>query len=333
MLAHALNYSCHAGVSDAEALACHTCDVGLTTGGTVQRHISDDDVFLRIIGSFLRCPNDQLTAGKSLAEVVVAVAGQAKGQSLRDKCAEALSACAGALYLNRILRKSLRILSCDLRTQQGSEGAVDVADLQRDPALLSLPDGHLYCLAGKQDLLVLGILQMEIVCLLSMEGLLLTVELGKICKDPVQKQLLCSAVFRKALPLQEIRTSHHLVDAADTQLSHIFPKLSCDEYHKVLYIFRLTRKPCTKLRVLGCHAHGAGILMADTHHNTAQGYQRCCGKAELLSAQKGCDGHVTSAHQLTVGLDHHLIPKSVQKQGLVCLCKSQLPGKSCIMDG
>ena len=40
----------------------------------------------------LRRIYDQLSAGKALSEVVVAVADQLQCQSLRDKCAKALSA-------------------------------------------------------------------------------------------------------------------------------------------------------------------------------------------------------------------------------------------------
>ena len=73
--------------------------------------------------------------------------------------------------------------------------------------------------------------------------------------------------------------------------------------------------------------------MADAHHDAAQSYQRRCGKSEFLRSQKRCDGHIPAAHQLTVGLDHHLIPQAVKQQCLMGLCQSQLPGKACIVNG
>ena len=79
--------------------------------------------------------------------------------------------------------------------------------------------------------------------------------------------------------------------------------------------------------------HGAGILMADTHHDATHGNQRSRCKTELLRTEDGCDGNITAAHQLTVGLDSDLVTKSVLHQCLVCFRKTEFPGKSGVVNG
>src|SRR5699024_9504649 len=76
MVAHALHNGSRAGVTNAETLARHTVDVGFTAGRSVQSHISYDNIFIRLKPDALRRVNDQLAAGQSLSEIVIAVADQ-----------------------------------------------------------------------------------------------------------------------------------------------------------------------------------------------------------------------------------------------------------------
>ena len=124
-----------------------------------------------------------------------------------------------------------------------------------------------------------------------------------------------------------------LIHSPYTKLCHIFPQLLCDKVHEVDHILRLSSEILTKLRILGSHTHRTCVQIADSHHDTSHGYQGCCRKAEFLCTKDRCDSYVTAAHQLTVCLDPYLITKSVHDQRLVCLCKSKLPGKSCIVNG
>ena len=119
----------------------------------------------------------------------------------------------------------------------------------------------------------------------------------------------------------------------DTKLCHIFTHFFCNKAHEVFDIFRFAAETLTKLRILGCDTNRTSIQIADTHHHTAHRYKRCCCKAIFLSTQKCCDHNVTTAHQLTVRLDDDLISQSVHDQCLVCLGKTKLPRKTCIVDG
>ena len=126
---------------------------------------------------------------------------------------------------------------------------------------------------------------------------------------------------------------YQLIYAADAKLCHIFTKLLCNKLHKVHHIFRFSAEVLSQLRVLGCHAYRAGIQVADSHHYTAHGNQGRCCKAKFLCSQNCGNGNVTAAHQLSVCLYSYLISKAVHDQRLMGLCKSKLPGKSCIVNG
>jgi hypothetical protein len=55
--------------------------------------------------------------------------------------------------------------------------------------------------------------------------------------------------------------------------------------------------------VLGGDSGGAGIQMADAHHNTAEGDEGSGGEAEFFSTEEGCYGYVSSGFELSVGFD------------------------------
>src|SRR5699024_1775417 len=81
-----------AGIADAEPFSCHSADICLTAGCSVERHISDDDIFFRTVAAVLRRIYHKFSSGKTLAEVIVGISFQAERQSLGNKRAETLAA-------------------------------------------------------------------------------------------------------------------------------------------------------------------------------------------------------------------------------------------------
>ena len=63
MISYTLDNCDGTGVTHAETLACHTVDKCLTGGCTVQCHVTDDDVFLRLELATLGRIYHQLTTG------------------------------------------------------------------------------------------------------------------------------------------------------------------------------------------------------------------------------------------------------------------------------
>ena len=61
-------------IPDTEAFACDAGNKGASCRGAVKGNVTDDDVFIGLEYGFFRRENGNLTAGKTLSEVVVAVA-------------------------------------------------------------------------------------------------------------------------------------------------------------------------------------------------------------------------------------------------------------------
>ena len=133
--------------------------------------------------------------------------------------------------------------------------------------------------------------------------------------------------------LQKIGASHHLIHGAKPQLRHVLPQLPGYKDHKIHHVFRFSLESLAQLRVLGSDAHGTGVQIADPHHHAAQGHQGSGGETELLGAQQRGHRHIPAGHQLAIGLQHHLVPKSVFQQRLVGFRQAQLPRQAGVLDG
>jgi hypothetical protein len=117
-------------VTDAETFACHAVNVDFTAGGSVESDVADDDVFSGDEGGFGRGVEDDFTAAESFADVVIGIAFEEEGDSLGDKCAEALSGTTLEVEVNGICGESVPMFFGDFVTKDGTDGAVDVADRQ-----------------------------------------------------------------------------------------------------------------------------------------------------------------------------------------------------------
>ena len=181
MIADTFHNCTGTGVTDTEPFSRHTVDECLTTGCTIERHISDNDVFICCKSCILRRINNNLSSGKSLAKVIVAVSAKRKRQSFRDKGAEALSSCALAFYHIAVFRKAVLILSGDFRTKQSTKGTVDVADLNLDGFLSAL----LQCRSKlfEKNLFIQSLIQFKGIDLLLIKNSLLMIRCIRIIKD------------------------------------------------------------------------------------------------------------------------------------------------------
>ena len=69
------NSSC-TGIADTEPFSCHTCDISFPACCAVKGNVADNNIFFRFKFRFFLSKDCQLAAGKSLAEIVVAVTAQ-----------------------------------------------------------------------------------------------------------------------------------------------------------------------------------------------------------------------------------------------------------------
>ena len=163
VVADTLNNDSRTGVSYAETLACNARDERLAARCAEECNVADDDVLVRSELGILGLEKYKLTARKSLAEVVVAVALKGDRKSLRDKCAETLTACTVAVDNVCIFIKSVVVTLCDLRTEDSSEGSVEIVYIEFDLLrLLGLECKHHL---GEYLCLVDSLFKLEIKCI------------------------------------------------------------------------------------------------------------------------------------------------------------------------
>ena len=109
MIAHALYDGGRAGISYTESFSRHAVDEELSGSSAVKSHVSDDDVVFRLKCDVLRRIDDDRAAGKSLSDIVVAVAAELQRQPFWNESAEALTAGSRTLDVIRILRQRISI--------------------------------------------------------------------------------------------------------------------------------------------------------------------------------------------------------------------------------
>ena len=130
-----------------------------------------------------------------------------------------------------------------------------------------------------------------------------------------------------------VGAADHLVERAETELSHDLTDFLGDEAHEVHGVFGTAGEVLTELRVLGGDADRAGIEVTDAHHDAAEGHQRARGEAELFGAEEGGDDDVTAGLQLAVGLDDDAGAEVVEDEGLVGLGEAEFPRQAGVLDG
>ena len=320
MVAYALHNGGSAAVAHAEALACHAGDERLAAGSAVQRYVAGNDVLLGLEVDALRRAHDDLTAGKALAHVVVAVAHQLQRQAVGDKSTKALAACTVAVHGVHIVRQVVAVFAGDLAAKDGTKGAVYVGNIQADvlgslAAQLELLHQHLH---------VQRVFQMEVVAVL-FDKVDIAVCNGGVVQDAVQIQLRCTAAGGSGLDPQQIGAAYQLVHGAHAKLCHVLPQLLGHKGEVVDDVLRLALEVLAQLGVLGADAHGTGVQIAHAHHHAALGHQQGGAEAKLLCAQHAADGHIPAGQQLGVALNAHAGAQTVQDQGLVGLGDAQLP--------
>ena len=92
-------------------------------------------------------------------------------------------------------------------------------------------------------------------------------------------------VLDRRAGLELVHAPDHLVQAAEAELRHDLAQLLGHEAHEVDHVLGLALVLGTQLRVLRRDACGAGVQVADAHHDAARGHQRRGGEAELLGAE------------------------------------------------
>ena len=86
--------------------------------------------------------------------------------------------------------------------------------------------------------------------------------------------------------------ANHFVNGAEAEPGHDFAQFCGDKVHEIDHMSRVAVKVLAQFRILGGHAGGTGIEVADTHHHAAQHHQRRRGKTKFFRAQQARHRHI-----------------------------------------
>ncbi len=95
-----------AGIAHREALARHAAEIAFAGDGAVKHRIADDDGFFRNEADLLLRLHDELAAGQALADIVIGLAREFKGDAMRRPGPKALARNAIELHRDRVFRQS-----------------------------------------------------------------------------------------------------------------------------------------------------------------------------------------------------------------------------------
>ena len=136
----------------------------------------------------------------------------------------------------------------------------------------------------------------------------------------------------RVVHLEQVAAANHVLEPADPERGHHLPDLLGDQHEVVDDLLRRSAEPPSQLRILGGDADGAGVQVADAHHDAAHGDQGRCGEAELVRAQQRSDDHVATGSHAAVDLDRDPGAQVVEEQRLLCLGQPDLPGHTRALD-
>ena len=105
-----------------------------------------------------------------------------------------------------------------------------------------------------------------------------------------------------------------------------------DELEEVHDELGLAGEALAQLGVLGRDADGAGVEVADAHHDAALDDQRRGGEAELLGAEQRADDDVAAGLQLAVDLHDDAVAHAVEHERLLRLGQAELPGRAGVLE-
>src|SRR5258706_1620069 len=132
---------------------------------------------------------------------------------------------------------------------------------------------------------------------------------------------------------QELGAADHFGDGPEAELGHDFAEFFGDEEHVVDDVLGLALEFFAELGVLRGDANGAGVEVADAHHDAAGSDEGSGGEADFFSAEQHGDGDVAAGFDLAVGLEDDAAAEVVHHQDLLGFGQAEFPGDAGVFDG
>ncbi|MPM13782.1 hypothetical protein SDC9_60141 [bioreactor metagenome] len=323
----ALDHGGGPGVADAEPLADLAAQEQLTGGGAVADHVAGDDLVLGDEGRVGLGPDDHPAAGQALGDVVVRVAVQPQGEAPGDEGAEALTARPGEGDVDRVVGQALALGGHgDLVTEQGADRTVHVAHRDRAPHRRRRTT-----LTGRREHRCDQVHQLHVELLVQVVVLVHHMAARgrlrhrRLVEDRAEVQPGRLPVVLRGAGVELVGAADRLLQGAEAELGEDLADLLGDVLEEGDDELRLAGELRPQLRVLGGHAHRAGVQVADPHHHAALDHQRGGRESELLGAQQRRDDDVAAGLHLAVGLDDDPVAQPVGDQRLLGLGQAELP--------
>src|SRR5690606_21409150 len=133
MVAHTFDNRHRARVSHGKTLACHATEIALTFKRTIEHRIADDDGIFGNDTRVFRRTDDDATARKTLADIIIAVADQLERAAARQKRAEGLASRTAKRNGDGVFRQTLVAEAfCHLAGKHSTGRTVNILDLHVD---------------------------------------------------------------------------------------------------------------------------------------------------------------------------------------------------------
>ena len=144
VISHSFDHSSGSGVAHTESLGSPATEVGLSARGTVKDHVSYDDILLGQEPRGSGRVDDQSTAGKTLAHIIVGIAFQLDGDPFDQPGPQALTRRSVEAKMDCSIGQTLFSPPFgDLVAEHGAHGTVDISDGHLEPDLVPLLEGPL----------------------------------------------------------------------------------------------------------------------------------------------------------------------------------------------
>ena len=314
-------------IAHAEALTDDAVDVQLARGGAVESGVARYDILfgLEFFTATGWRQDADASAGESLTEVVVGLALQPQVQALHSEGTERLT---GRTFEfdsdSAVGQSSLAIFLGNDTREHRAHSTVGILDGIVERHLFLAFDG--FC-CRFDDFLVLYARHLRIGPTVPVKRLIcvgLMEQATEVYGAPFLHRCPVCCDVVATLHLNQLRPSDNLLQTVYANLGQILAHLLRKEGKVVHYILGTPLEMLTQLRVLRRHTHRTGIRITLAHHHAAQHDERQRAKRELVGAQHCHDDNVLRRLQLSVGLQAHLVPKTIADQRLLRLGQTNL---------
>src|SRR5882672_6051563 len=328
MVADTLDHRQCARIAYGEALAGYAPEVRLPADRAVEHDVAGDDVFGRLAAELGRRLHRNAPAGQALAAVVVGVPDVIERYALGEESAEALPGGTCEADMDGVVRQpGMAVTLSNMPRQHRPDRAIDVAHRRLDRDLLAALERW----PGQLDQAVVERLVQAVILLFAVIARDFGGHLRSL-EDLREIEALRLPVLEALLHVEKFRAPDEIVDPADAELSHQLTRFLGDEEEIIDHVLGLALELLAQRRVLGGHAHRAGVQVALPHHDAALDDEWRGCESELVGAEQRTDDHIAPGLHLSVDLHGNAPAQAVQNQRLLGFREPEFPGGAGVHD-